>query len=136
MAAKPVSVSPEESILLASRLLFRYNIGSLPVCSADGTLRGVITDRDIVLRCVALGDSPASTSVSSAMSRCVYAVSPDDDVSRAVLLMSDAQVRRLPVAENGRLVGVVSLCDIARLRSLSAETASVLAGISCGIRGV
>ena len=73
-----VSITPGESASLAARLLSRHNLGSLPVCGEDGGLRGIVTDRDIVLRCVAAEEDPAQTPVKDIMSRNCAVVSPDD----------------------------------------------------------
>ena len=69
MSDQVVSVTPGESAALAARLLDRREVGALPVCGADGRLQGIVTDRDIVLRCVAAGRDPAHTPVSQIMSR-------------------------------------------------------------------
>ena len=78
-----VSITPGESASLAARLLSRHNLGSLPVCGEDGGLRGIVTDRDIVLRCVAAEEDPAQTPVKDIMSRNCAVVSPDDDAREA-----------------------------------------------------
>ena len=129
-----VTVSPEETVALASRLLSRHNIGSMPVCRRDGVICGVITDRDIVLRCVANGCDPHDTPVRDVMSRSVVTVSPDDSISKASELMGQAQVRRLPVAADGRLVGVVAMADMTRRGSCRMEAADALCGISSNLR--
>lgn len=134
MSDSTVSVTPEESAGLASRLLSRHNIGSLPVCDEDGHVHGVITDRDIVTRCVAVGDDPEHTPVGQLMTRGVISVNPDEDVERAAELMGRGQVRRLPVTENGKLVGVISLGDIARASSCHMEAAQALEEISGNIQ--
>ena len=134
MSDSTVSVTPEESAGLASRLLSRHNIGSLPVCDEDGHVHGVITDRDIVTRCVAVGDDPEHTPVGQLMTRGVISVNPDEDVERAAELMGRGQVRRLPVTENGKLVGVISLGDIARTASCHMEAAQALEEISGNIQ--
>ena len=63
MSGRPITVSPEESAAVAARLLSRHNIGALPVCSKNGSLKGMITDRDIVLRCIAADEDPQTTKV-------------------------------------------------------------------------
>lgn len=134
MNANVVSITPEESAALAARLIARHNIGALPVCSHGGTLRGVVTDRDIVLRCIAPNEDPLTTPVSSIMSRCLVSISPDDDIRNATHLMSKEQVRRLPVVENGKLVGMLSLGDLAASRQYDLETSQALSDISTNIR--
>ena len=129
-----VSISPEETVALAARLLSRHNIGSLPVCGGDGKIRGILTDRDIVLRCVAADEDPETTPVSEIMSRSVITVNPGDDVRRASELMGLGQVRRLPVTENGKLIGIVSLGDMAQISICDMETARALGEISSNLR--
>ena len=92
-----VSIDPTESAALAARLLARHNVGSLPVCGSGGQLQGMVTDRDIVLRCVAAEEDPRSVPVRSIMSRRPAVVTPEDDVRQAARLMSSQQVRRLPL---------------------------------------
>ena len=125
-----VSITPSESASLAARLLSRHNLGSLPVCGEDGGLRGIVTDRDIVTRCVAAEEDPAQTLVRDIMTRGCTAVSPRDDCREATRLMSVQQVRRLPVVEDGRLVGIVSLADLARSQRFDMEAAQALGEIS------
>ncbi len=108
-----VRIHPEENAAVAARMLARYNIGALPVCGSDGRICGLITDRDLVTRCLAAGRSPASTTVRQVMTPKVVAGRPDMDASEAADIMGREQVRRLPVLENGRLCGMVSLGDIA-----------------------
>ena len=125
-----VSITPNESAALAARLLSRHNIGSLPVCAEDGRLRGIVTDRDIVTRCIAAEDDPAQTPVRDIMTRNCVVVSPDDDPREATRLMAAQQVRRLPVMENGKLVGMVSLGDLATCHAFDMEASKALSEIS------
>ncbi len=129
-----VSVSPDEPTKLAASLLSRYNVGSLPVCTEDGSLRGIITDRDIVLRCVATGDDPSVTPVKEVMSGRILSVLPEDDIKKASDLMAQGQVRRLPVLQEGKVVGIVSLGDLAQRKSCDMEAAKALTEISANIR--
>ena len=114
MSTPVVRIHPEENVTVAARMLEHYNIGAMPVCGNDGRLRGMITDRDIVTRCLAAGRNPASTKVYDVMTAGIVAVRPDMDVTTAAALMGNRQVRRLPVMENGRLCGIISLGDLAR----------------------
>ena len=88
MERSPVSVAPEDSCRDAARLLSRYSVGALPVVNADGMLRGILTDRDIVLRCLALGKDPDGTPVRDCMTRQVVTVSPRDRVETAAERMA------------------------------------------------
>ena len=80
MSRRIIAISPEETVAVAARLLSQHNIGALPVCSRDGRLRGMVTDRDIVVRCVAAGDDPERTRVAEIMTRRVLAAEPDRSV--------------------------------------------------------
>ena len=73
-----VSIAPQESVALAARLLARHNVGALPVCSREGTLHGMVTDRDLVLRCVAAEEDPRQVPVRQVMSRHPAQVAPGD----------------------------------------------------------
>ena len=130
MSSSVVSIAPGESAALAARLLARHNIGSLPVCGTDGRLRGIVTDRDIVLRCVAAEEDPAQTLVRDIMTRGCASVSPHEDCRAATRLMAQQQVRRLPVVEEGKLVGIISLADLARSQRFDMEAAQALGEIS------
>ena len=127
MSRRIIAVSPEESVAVAARLLSQHNIGALPVCSRDGRLRGMVTDRDIVVRCVAAGDDPEHTRVAEIMTRRILAAEPDRSVDEAA---------RLPVQEHGRLVGMVSLGDVAVRPDYTMEAGEVLQEISQNIRRV
>lgn len=130
MSSSVVSISPKDTVLEASRLLDRYNIGALPVCSENGNIHGIITDRDIVTRCLAAERDPSQTMVRDIMSKSVMSVSPNDDVREAGNKMARGRVRRIPVAENGCLIGMITLGDIAGTNDYSMETSATLAEIS------
>ena len=128
MTTRIVSVEPTSSVKDAALLMNRHNIGSVPV--VDGTaVRGMITDRDIVLRCVAENRDATTLKVSDVCSQGAVSVGPDQNVSDAINLMSTEQVRRLPVVDNGRLVGMLSVADIARENS-GMELAEAISDIS------
>ncbi len=136
MSTKLVTVSPEESASVAARLLSRHNIGALPVCSKDGKLKGMVTDRDIVLRCVAAQEDPQRLKISEIMTRKVYSVEAGESLENASNLMSREQIRRLPVQEGGKLVGMVSLGDMARAPGMTRETAQTLSSISSNMKHI
>ncbi len=123
MSNKVISVSPDESAAVAARLFSRYNIGALPVCGKEGKLRGMITDRDVVLRCVAAEEDPARTKVSEIMTRRVISVDAEESAQSAADLMAREQIRRLPVEQNGKVVGMLSLGDLAKRQDCNAGAA-------------
>ena len=130
MTNQVVRIHPEETVSVAARMLEHNNIGAMPVCGSDGRLCGMITDRDIVTRCLAAGKSPQTTSVREIMSAKVYVGRPDMEIVLAAGLMGREQIRRLPVMENGRLCGMVSLGDMARKEESNMEAGDALAEIS------
>ncbi len=134
MTKNVVSITPEESASLAARLLTRHNLGALPVCSYDGRLLGIVTDRDIVTRCVAADQDPHRVPVQDIMSRELETIGPADDPKAAARQMAAAQVRRLPVVQDGKVVGMVSLGDLATNRRCDTEAADALTEISENIR--
>ena len=136
MNSNVISITPDTSISAAARMLSRYNIGSMPVCSIDGRLRGIVTDRDIVLRCIAAEVPPEQTKVRDIMTRAVVTVSPESDMREAAALMAKDQVRRLPVVEHGTVVGMLALGDIARSHSFDTEASAALSEISSNIRNL
>ena len=106
------------------------HIGSLPITD-DEELVGMITDRDITTRVVAEAADPKMTSVGDVVSRDLISVEPDEDLEEAVQLMASHQVRRLPVVENGRLVGIVAQADVAlTLRENEQRTGELVEAIS------
>ena len=129
-----VSITPEESAALAARLLSRHDLGVLPVCGHDGALLGIVTDRDIITRCVAAGEDASRVPVSDIMSSSPVTIAPEDDVHTAARQMAVHQVRRLPVVRNGQVVGMLSLGDLAQNRRCDTEAAAALGDISCAIR--
>ena len=133
MSSRVISIGQNEPVSAAAKLLKRANIGALPVCDAKQRLRGIVTDRDIVTRCVALGADPEETPVGEIMSRGVVTASPLEEVNAAVRRMSEDQVRRLPVLDEGRLVGIVTLCDMARDSNCDMEAAAALTEISSNL---
>jgi len=120
-----VAVRPDASLVEAAQLMRAQDIGNVLV-AGDQQLFGVLTDRDIALRAVADGADPLTVSAQAVCTPNPVVVSPDDAVSAAVELMRDHAVRRLPVVENGHLVGMVSLGDLA----VTQDPGSALADIS------
>lgn len=133
MSDSVVRINPEESVAVAARTLARYNIGALPVCDSDGKLCGVVTDRDLVTRCIAAGRLPGTTKVRDVMTANVISARPDLDTVAAAQLMGRQQIRRLPVVEDGRLCGMVSLGDLANREETAYDATDALTGISSNV---
>lgn len=112
MTTQLITCSPDETLAQVARKLEEANIGSCPVVEGD-RLVGLITDRDIATRAVAKGRDPNSTTVGEVMTRDLITGSPDMSIEEACELLSEHQIRRLPVVEGERLVGFVALADLA-----------------------
>jgi CBS domain-containing protein len=128
MTKNPRSIGASASVVEAARLMREGDIGSLPITD-DEKLVGMITDRDITTMVVAEGADPETTSVGDVSSRDPISVEPDEDLEDALQLMARHQVRRLPVLDNGRLVGIVAQADIA-LKENEKKTGELVEAIS------
>ncbi len=133
MTKNVVRIHPDEPVAVAARTLAHYNVGVMPVCGSDGRICGVVTDRDLVTRCVASEKNPCVTPVREVMTGRVISAGPDMDVTAAAHLMGREQVRRLPVVENGRLCGMLSLGDLANREENAMDAADALAGITANV---
>ena len=113
MTTNPVTVSEKDSVRDAARIMAREDTGVVPVVEGKKVI-GLITDRDIVVRLVAEGKDPANARVKEAMSKSVRSVKEDTPINEVLELMSNEQIRRVPVVnQNNELVGIVSIGDIA-----------------------
>ena len=133
MSSAPVSLETEEPVAAAARLMRERNIGAMPVCDASGKLVGMLTDRDIVIRCIASGRSADQTRVSDIMTTGAVVAKTTEPLDDALQRMEREQIRRLPVTKDGRLVGMLSLADVARSSRLAMETAEALSKITSNI---
>jgi CBS domain-containing protein len=122
-------LSPEDNLVEAAQLMQKHDVGVLPVCQGENVL-GIVTDRDIVVRNIAHGQDPKTTPVKNVMTADVQMVSPDMNLNQAAEMMADNQIRRLPVVENNRIVGMVALGDLATQAKYDVELATTLGKIS------
>jgi CBS domain-containing protein len=125
MTQKPVTLQTSDTLTAAARSMRDGNIGDVVVLE-EGRIHGILTDRDIVVRAIAEGRDPARTRVGEICSRELTTLSPADAIEDAVKTMRDRAIRRIPVVEGDRPVGIVSLGDLAEER----DPASALGGIS------
>ena len=132
MTANPKTVSPDDTVQTAARIMQSEDTGVVPVVD-NGKVLAMVTDRDIVVRVVAEGGS-TSTPVRGVASQDVVFASPDMSTREASELMSQYQVRRLPVVENERLVGIVSIGDLAVKEGKDSRTGDTLQEISAGVK--
>jgi CBS domain-containing protein len=103
-----------DTLVEAARMMRDLKVGALPICGEDDRLKGMITDRDIVTRCIAEGGDPSTTRVGELAEGKPVTIGADDSVEEALRTMKEHDVRRLPVIDGHELVGIVSQADVAR----------------------
>jgi CBS domain-containing protein len=113
MTSEVKACEPTATVAEAAKLMAEQDVGPIPVVE-DGRLAGIVTDRDIVVKVVAKGQDVNSTTVGDIASRDLVTISPEDDLNEALTRMAEHQVRRLPVVEGDRLIGIVAQADVAR----------------------
>jgi CBS domain-containing protein len=107
-------IGENASVLDAAKRLAGLNVGSMPICGEDDRLKGMITDRDIVVKVLAEGKDPSSTKVGELGEGKPVTIGADDPIEEALRTMSEKKVRRLPVIDGHELIGIVSQADVAR----------------------
>lgn len=114
MTSNPETIRGEEGLQKAARMMKDCDCGALPVVDDSGTLRGMVTDRDIVVRCVAEGKNPLDGSVKDVMTPNAHSVRENDTLDHVFRIMSEHQIRRVPVCdESGKVIGIVAQADLA-----------------------
>ena len=113
MTANPATLEPSSTVADAARVMASEDVGPVPIVEG-GRLAGIVTDRDLVVRVIAEGRDPSSTTIGEIASSDLVTVTPDTDTQEAARLMGQHQVRRLLVVEDGQLVGIVAQADVAR----------------------
>lgn len=112
MTANPRTVRLDDSVVTAAKIMEEEDVGSIPVVDADGILAGMITDRDIVLRIVAAGRDARSTTAAEVATTNVSAAYADEPLDEALDQMAYRKVRRLPVIEDDRVIGILAQADV------------------------
>ncbi|GII58378.1 hypoxic response protein 1 [Planotetraspora thailandica] len=107
-------VGEHQTLVFAARMMRDMNVGALPICGDDDRLHGILTDRDIVTKCVAEGCDPAKTTAGELAQGKPVTITADADASQVLQAMEANRIRRLPVIENRRLIGLISEADLAR----------------------
>ena len=107
-------IGEHESMAVAARMMRDLGVGSLPICGDDQRLKGIITDRDIVVRCLAEGRDPATMTAAEMAQGRPFVVAADADAGDVLRSMTEHRVKRMPVIDDHRLVGVISEADLAR----------------------
>lgn len=110
------TITPDKTVLDASRKLVQYNIGALPVCDGDGQLVGIITERDILRVTAANGGDGLMQKVAAIMSRQVITCVADDEIESAMGVMTEKRIRHLPVIREGRIVNIISIGDLVKAK--------------------
>ena len=129
MTTSVASLSAEDTVVKAASIMKEHNVGSVPVCQGSNVV-GIITDRDITLKSVASGVNSNSQSVREVMSSNPVVGSPDMSLEDASRIMSEQQIRRLPIVENQKLVGVIALGDLAVEPKSDEKAGNALSSIS------
>jgi CBS domain-containing protein len=133
MTPDPVASEPNESLRKVAKIMKQHDVGSVPVVDSQASKRlvGILTDRDIVVKAIAADHDVDSTTVQDAMTASPAACRVEDDVEKALSLMSERQVRRLPVVdESGRLRGIIAQADIATRVNRDKQTGQLVEAIS------
>ena len=132
MTTEIKKATPDNTLADIAAMMRDEDVGALPVVQ-DGELRGIVTDRDNMVRATAEGKEPTTTTVQEVLSEELESVEPDDDVEDAADLMASRQIRRLPVVQRGKLIGMVSLGDIA-VKHEESTASHALEGVSEGVK--
>ncbi|MGY5124276.1 CBS domain-containing protein [Streptomyces nigrescens] len=114
MTSEAEFVGTEDSVLDAPRKMTELGVGALPICGTDNTLQGVLTDRDIVIKVLGQGRDPQQTCASDLAQGEAVTIGTDDSADEIFATMARYKVRRLPVVDGNRLIGMVALADVAR----------------------
>jgi CBS domain-containing protein len=112
MTANPTCITPSTSVVVAARMMEDEDVGSLPVVESDDFLIGIVTDRDVALRVVGAGRDPGSTQVGEILTENPISAYPDEPLDEALEHMAYRRVRRLPVVDSDRLIGMLSQADV------------------------
>jgi CBS domain-containing protein len=114
MTPDAVCIGENETLADAARKMRELDVGALPVCGEDNRLKGMVTDRDIVVRCIADNGDPQTVRAGELARGKPVTIGADDPVDEALTMMKEHQIRRLPVVDGHDLVGIISQADVAR----------------------
>ena len=107
-------IGENDALSIAAERMRELDVGALPICGEDGRLKGMLTDRDIVVKAIASGLDPETTNAGRLANGVPVMAAPDDDIERVLALMREHRIRRVPVLDEHRLVGMISQADIAK----------------------
>ena len=132
MCNKVAYVDPRCSVEQCAKIMNENHIGCLPVCDNTKKVVGLVTDRDILLRTVGCGKDAKTTPVGDIMTANVFSCNPEQDINTAQKVMAENQIRRLPVIENNKIVGILTLGDLAKNLNVSTEGVATTLENICG----
>lgn len=112
-------LTPDASVGECAKIMNQHHIGSIPICNQNKNVVGVVTDRDILLRAIINNKDINNTKISEIMTTGVYCCEANTDIERATTVMSENQVRRLPVTDNNKIVGMLTLTDLSKSEQIS-----------------
>lgn len=135
MCKQVVCAKPEATICEVAKLMEENHVGSIPVCKEDGKIVGIVTDRDIILRSIACDKEVKQTPISEIMTTKVVRTSPDTDTTAVAQIMADNQIRRIPVVMDEKVVGMITLGNLAQFHSVSNECLCNTVECVCHTRG-
>ncbi|MGR0319411.1 CBS domain-containing protein [Agromyces sp. ZXT2-3] len=125
MTPEPVCVKEGQTLAEAARMLRDLDVGSMPICGDDDRLKGMLTDRDIVVKCIADGGDPKTVTAGELAEGTPVTIGAGDDIREALKMMQEHQIRRLPVIDGHDLVGIIAQADVARALSDGATAETV-----------
>ena len=132
MCDKVNCVKPETSVQDCAKMMCEHHVGCTPVCDCNNNLVGIVTDRDILLRAVACDKDTCKTPVSEIMTCNTFSCNCNSDVSEAQKIMAEKQVRRIPVVDNGKVVGILTIGDLAANDQINNNQFGNTMGCICG----
>ncbi|HVZ16184.1 MAG TPA: CBS domain-containing protein [Terriglobales bacterium] len=133
MTERVITARPDTTLEEIASMMKSQDTGAIPVVD-EGELMGIVTDRDIVVRCIADGGDPSDTTAEEIVSEELETIDPESDLDEAIELMSQKQIRRLPVVDNGELVGMLSIGDVAVKQGDQEESGRALKEVSQGVK--
>ncbi|MGW5361924.1 CBS domain-containing protein [Actinopolymorpha pittospori] len=134
MHAGVTCIGEEETLQAAARMMRELNIGALPICGTDDRLTGMVTDRDIVVKCVAIGGEPAAVTTGELAQGTIYTVDVNADADEVLQTMENRCIHRVPVLDHQRVVGIISEADLARHVSVS-QVGQFVEVVNAGLTG-
>lgn len=132
MCNKVVKATSDTTLEQIAKLMQENNVGCVPICNNENNVIGFITDRDIITRCVASNKNCSKTTAADIMTQNVIKTTPDTEINEAQKTMANNQIKRLPVIENNKIVGIITIGDLAQNRNVPTRDVGVTVECICG----